>query len=125
MMHDMAIKTATDYEAQARKALETWTETTRKASEMIVKSTIATQERGAQVAQKLYESGVAELKSQAEANGALFETLATQYEKQWQAGAALAQESLDAYTAYTQAFTTPFTAYQRWMEALTQAATRR
>lgn len=118
----MATKTVNDYEAQARQALETWTETTRKVSEVIVKSALAAQERRTRLAQTLYESGMAELKSQAEANGALLDTLASQADRQWQAVSGLAQDTLDAYT---EAFSSPYSYYQRWIETLTQASARR
>jgi arginine decarboxylase-like protein len=122
----MATKTENDYETQARQALETWTETTGKVSEVIVKSALAAQERRTRLAQTLYESGVAELKSQAEANGALLDTLASQvdrqWQSQWQAVSGLAQDTLDAYT---EALSAPYSSYQRWIETLTQAGPRR
>jgi arginine decarboxylase-like protein len=118
----MATKTVNDYEAQARQALETWTETTSKVSEVIVKSALAAQERRTRLAQTLYESGVAELKSQAEANGALLDTLASQVDRQWQAVSGLAQDTLDVYS---EALSAPYSSYQRWVEMLTQASARR
>lgn len=118
----MATKTVNEYEAEARKALETWTETTRNVSEVIVKSALAAQERRTKLAQTLYESSVAELKSQAEANGALLDTLASQVDRQWQAVSGLAQ---DAFDAYSEALSAPYTYYQRWVETLTQATTTR
>lgn len=118
----MATRNVNDYEAQARQALETWTETTRKMSEVMVKSALAAQERRTRLAQTLYESGVAELKSQAEANGALLDTLASQVDRQWQTVSGLAQ---DAFDAYTEALSAPYSYYQRWIETLTQAGARR
>ena len=118
----MATRTVNEYEAEARKALETWTETTRNLSEVIVKNALAAQERRTKLAQTLYESGVAELKSQAEANGALLDTLASQANRQWQAVSGLAQDTLDAYT---EALSAPYSSYQRWVEMLTQASARR
>ncbi|MGH2503835.1 MAG: hypothetical protein ACRDID_15095 [Ktedonobacterales bacterium] len=118
----MATKTVNDYEAQACQALETWTETTRKVSEVMVKSALAAQERRTRLAQTLYESGVSELKSQAEANGALLDTLASQVDRQWQAVSGLAQDTLDAYS---EALSAPYSSYQRWVEMMTQASARR
>lgn len=118
----MATRNVNDYEAQARQALEAWTETTRKMSEVVVKSALAAQERRTRLAQTLYESGAAELKSQAEANGALLDTLASQVDRQWQAVTGLAQDALDAYT---EALSAPYSYYQRWFETLTQAGDRR
>ncbi|HKS70810.1 MAG TPA: hypothetical protein VJQ45_10335 [Ktedonobacterales bacterium] len=112
----MAVK---NVETKVQEAVETWTETTREAYQAITNSVIAAQERGAQLAQTAFETGLAEMKSQAETSRAVLETLAEQSEKQWQATRTLAQESLGAYSEFVSA---PFAFYQKWVESAQQAA---
>lgn len=109
---------AKNVETKVQEAVETWTETTREAYQAIANSVIAAQERGAQLAQTAFETGLAELKSQAETSRAMLETLAEQSEKQWQAARTLAQESLGAYSEFAAA---PFAFYQKWVENAQQA----
>jgi hypothetical protein len=118
MVKNMAVKSV---ENRMQEAIETWTETTREAYQAIANNMIASQERGAQLAQTAFETGLAEMKSQAEMSRAVLETLAEQSEKQWQATRTLAQESVGAYNEF---FSAPFSFYQKWVENLQQATRR-
>lgn len=111
----------TSFESKVQQAVETWTATNREAYQALSKGVIAASEQNAQLAQSVYESGVAALRAQAETTRVALEAVASASEKQWQAVSGLAQDSVSAYSDF---FTAPYTYYTRWVEALTQPAKR-
>lgn len=112
---------ASTFESKVQQAVETWTATNREAYQALAKGVITASEQNAQLAQTVYESGVAALRAQAETTRVALEAIASASEKQWQAVSGLAQ---DAGSSYSDVFTAPYAYYTKWVEALTQAAKR-
>jgi hypothetical protein len=79
-----------------------------------VSSATAAQERGIKLAQSLVESGIDELKSQAESAQTIVQTLAQQSEKQASALQAIARESAEACVNFAFA---PFAVFHNSFEA--------
>ena len=101
-------------EKQFTEAAAEFAQTVRETYQTFVASTTAAQERGIKLAQSLVESGIDELKSQAETAQAIVQTLAQQSEKQASALQTIARESAEAYVNFAFA---PFAIIRKSFEA--------